>query len=177
MKRAPNRDEMASAVALLSPIVMAEIKAFAGDVGGKLTPDNVETLRGRLRDALAKIVGDGGLPDLAWPEVIVEHNEGQRALAIHFARPEGMEESDDDRERRISGTAAALWTMMRDAITDYHSAKKPPPCAVVGIGLGMYAAMVATGMDPAEALAGAAWQAVNHECTTRAAGASSKYTH
>lgn len=167
MKRAPNRDEMAAAVGLLSPIVMAEIKAFAGDVGGKLTPENVESLRGRLREALGKIVADGGLPDLAWPEVIVEHNEGQRALAIHFARPEEEQESDEERSRRIEAAALGMWNMMRDAITDYHAKKKPPPCTVIASGLSLYAAMVATGMDPTEALAGAAWQAAGRGAAAR----------
>jgi hypothetical protein len=172
----PTRDEMSQAVALLGPVIMEEVKAITAGHPDALTPANVDNLRERLRGSLASLVTDGKLPARDWPTLQVEHNAESRALGIHFGGDDN--EPTEVRDRRIEGSAVGMWNMMRDAIADYHATKKPPPCNIISIGLSLYAAMVATGMDPAEAMAGAAWQAINHECTNSQRGAGApKFTH
>ncbi len=163
MKRSPNPEELSSAVVALGPLVQSEVEALLRAGGPAKVAEDIDGMRDRLRVRFAALVTAGTLPDLDWPEMQLEHDTDKGALAIHFgerSRPETPEE----REARIKGSAAAMWSMMSDAIAEQHPRHLTPPCVNVSRGLAIYAALVVSGMDRGEAMAAAAWQALTHDC-------------
>ena len=91
----------------------------------------------------------------------MEHDAEGRSVNVHFGSGGNLAElSPEQRAEVVCDRARALWDGMEQALRLANpDAKKPPPCGMIGQGLGLYAALLATFGDtfePEEAMMAAA---------------------
>lgn len=171
-KRKPTRGEMQQLIVTLGPVIASRME----EMKGRKPSEVVSLLRGLMSEHIAAMVRSEELADLDWPPLAFDHDEIGQRIKVGF-KEEPPEETPEEVEARVKSTARALWDMVRDAITDLDTKKRPPSCSSVSMGIAIFGALVASGMDRSEALAGAAWQVLTHHCIDGEPETAPKYTH
>lgn len=166
MKLSPSNEEMRMAGAMLTPIIVQTINGLTLGKKVTLSDEQIASVRQRLDEAIAAAVTDGRLPDRAWPPVQVEHDAEGHSVNVHFGGSNLADLTPEQRAELVCDRARSLWDGMEQALRIANpDAKKPPPCEMIGQGLGLYAAPLATygdALEPEEAMMAAAWQVLTH---------------
>jgi len=159
-KRPPTREELQQVLVALGPAIVTHLQAMKGQA----VPDAIEMLQSKLRDHIAGLVQSQQLPDVAWPQLDIEHDVQSGRLKVGFKDldPPQVEESPEETDRRVKGATDQVWNMMADTLRRLDPEKRAPNCTNISMGLAIFAALMACGMDQREALAGAAWKTLTH---------------